>query len=221
MTIAAALLRPATRGRDSGSRQVCKSMPPCVTACSRSPSRVATTPSVIWAPVRRMGTLSRPSRELASRRSRHNAPLDAAPWSPPWGEGLGGERPRCRLVEVSYRSAVRTLDAVFIVSAGVVAALEVALGVATLARSHHQQGANLSRGRRIVVPWLATCVYLFLALVFATLALQGDVEPGSDGNELLHLAGDVFAVAGIVTSLAWFVIRVLWRGRTAQHPTSS
>ncbi|MER6593474.1 hypothetical protein ABT214_16810 [Micromonospora purpureochromogenes] len=114
-----------------------------------------------------------------------------------------------------------TLDVVFAVGAGVVAGLNVAVGVAMLVRSRHQPGAILWRGQRLVAPRLAACVHLCLGLFFATMALSDVLfEPRSKGDDLMFLVGRVFAASTIVTGVMWFILWIHGRSRTAQHPTA-
>ncbi|MEN3614440.1 hypothetical protein AAH979_33485 [Plantactinospora sp. ZYX-F-223] len=109
-----------------------------------------------------------------------------------------------------------TRDAVLSVGAGVVAVLHLAIGVAILMRSRHQRGVILWRGQRIGAPRLAACTYLLGGLFFATTALSDVFEPRTNGDDLVFLAGTVFAAAGVITGLVWLVRR---RGprRTRRH----
>jgi hypothetical protein len=117
-----------------------------------------------------------------------------------------------------YRAAMGTPDVALAVLSGVVAGLNVALGVAMLLRSRHQPSAILWRGQRLVAPRLAACFHLFLGLLFATMALSPVLfEPGSIGNGLMVLVATVFLAAFTVTSIMWF----RRKGRAARHPTSS
>ncbi|HET8662009.1 MAG TPA: hypothetical protein VFM55_23840 [Micromonosporaceae bacterium] len=110
-----------------------------------------------------------------------------------------------------------TLDVALPVGFGVVGGLNVALGVAVLARSRRQRGVTIWRGQRLVAPRLYACVHLFLGLLFTVMALSGVVKPRSNGDDLLFLAGTMFGAAVIVTAVMWFLRWV----RTARHPTSS
>ncbi|MDZ5447392.1 hypothetical protein U2F26_32590 [Micromonospora sp. 4G57] len=97
-----------------------------------------------------------------------------------------------------------TLDVAFAVGTGVVAGLNVAVGVAMLVRSRHQPGAIRWRGQWLVAPRLAACAYLCLGLFFAIMALSDVLfERGSKGDDLMFLVGMVFAAATIVTGVMW------------------
>ncbi|WP_091337537.1 hypothetical protein [Micromonospora rhizosphaerae] len=116
---------------------------------------------------------------------------------------------------------MEALDVGFAVGAGVVAGLNVAVGVAMLVRSRHQPGAIRWRGQRLVAPRLFACLHLCLGLFFATMALSDVLfEPRSKGDDLMFLVGTVFAAAGIVSSVMWLILWFHGRSRTAQHPTA-
>lgn len=116
---------------------------------------------------------------------------------------------------------METLDVGFAVGAGIVAGLNVAVGVAMLVRSRHQPGAIRWRGQRLVAPRLFACLHLCLGLFFATMALnEVFFERGSKGDDLLFFVGRGFAAATMVSSVMWFILWFLRRSRTAQHPTA-